>query len=967
MKNITKKIMAIMLLLALFAASIAPTNTAAAAADPGSQTQQTGVNIPIGGDVSGYDPEADGYYGYLPVKYEAGRSENGEKAMALALVPVLVAGGHLFISDDDIEGILGLSMKKGGTTRLIYAYERSLALSCGTTEAQFFLGADFWNDTFDSVSIKLSAAPIFYKDKVWVPFQDLAIMFDLGMHTETIDGEAFVTVYAPEETAIDVLSYLYYNSADLMTAYQSDNLALLSGTAAAAQIAAKMLDGDATAWGAVALSAIGKEEEAKEKLIRQIADDLTVDLMVALPDETVKITKEATNGASDLVNWAVTCIGMRADAELDLDLAAAEKALDEAGKTVVTANDTQWYKEALDRLNSLKMEKDRISATGENIGTAVNALSALLGVLSTMVTYASVDEISANGIDTIRANKEYLNYTDGIVLDEIVEYAEYMRSGMVEYSVSDYVRKNFGGWILDGLTQSCPAFSLVRLSSHLVPFMADGVEATHSFQVSMLSIPLQSDTERVLKAVLKKYKPRNADQEGFRYMMDAAYVYLKTCYISRNTATAALYMDETEMEPHKEQMEFLLEKMAILSSNYNFENYHENLYDKYQRLLKMDDTAVIEQCVKPLYLNVGGQVLKEADESPVNDAQCAVYDINREKIGYFDGTPGGSYANLYVPVLEPDGWIAYVSDYKASVSLRFTSPTVDGEDEVGATGEPGGSVSVPTAYLGSGGFASASVMGVIDGKLYSLRTRHINESEGIQLLDIFDDGDGYSTASFAYCCGKIYYCEKTSGTSDCIFRLGVCEKDGSGKRILMQGKSANDPYMSWGAMDFYVEDDKISWTVSNSGFQMPDLVTYNTKTGELSTDGSADVPLTRLAFEKEMEDISYGAEVKVSENEDGTWTLWQLSDSYDYNKPLRAYTVEKDKESNELRIVGTVDYGYLYKPSGLFAVYDGYVYVSTYENNDGILCKVKVGDPQNQMIEIGRHITAGGGDPFFNY
>lgn len=966
MRSITKKIMAIMLLLALTASTIIPANTATAAS--GSRTQPISVNIPIGEDVSAYDPETDGYYGYLPVKYEVGQLEDGEKLTELALVPVLVAGGHLFISDDDIEGVLGLSVKKGGSTRLIYAYERSLALSCGTTEAQFFLGADFWNDTFDSVSIELSAAPVFYNDKVWVPFQDLAIMFDLGMHTETIDGEAFVTVHDPVETVIDVLSYLYYNSSDLMTAYESDHLSLMSGAAAAAQIAAKMLDGDATAWGAVALSAIGKEEEAKEKLVRQIADDLTVDLMVALPDETVKAAKKASEGASDLTNFAVTCIGIGADVSVDLDLSAAEKALDEAGKLVVTANDTQWYKEALERLNSMKMEKDRISGLGDHMGTAVNTLSALVGILSTMVTYASVDDISANGIDTIRANKDYLNYTDGIVLDEITEYAEYMRSGMVEYSVSDYVRKNFGGWILEGLTASCPAFSLVRLSSHLVPFMADGVEATHSFQVSMLSIPLQSDTERVLQAVLKKYKPRNFDSEGLRYMMDAAYMYLKTCYISKNTATTALYMDETELEPHKEQMEFMLEKMAILSSNYNFEIPHENLYDKYSRLLKMDDTAIIDRCVKPLYLNVSGQVLKEADESPVDDAHCAVYDMENKKLGFFDGTPGGKYANIYVPTLEPAGRIAYVSDYRASVSLEFTSPTVDGEDAVKAAGEPGGSVSAPTAYLGSGGFASASVMGVIDGELYSLRTQYIDESEGIKLLDIFDDGDEYNTASFAYCGGKIYYCEKTSGTSDCIFRIGVCEKDGSNKRILIQGTSESDSYLRWGAIDFYVEDNHISWSESVSGFQMPELVTYNIKTGEISTDGSADVPLTRLAFELiETEAASYGAEVKVSENEDGTWTLWQLCDTYKSEKPFKAYTAEKEEETKEVRIVSTADYGYLYKPSGLFAAYDGYVYVSTYENNDGILCKVKVGDPNNQMIEIGRHRTAGGGDPFFNY
>ena len=40
--------------------------------------------------------------------------------------------------------------------------------------------------------------------------------------------------------------------------------------------------------------------------------------------------------------------------------------------------------------------------------------------------------------------------------------------------------------------------------------------------------------------------------------------------------------------------------------------------------------------------------------------------------------------------------------------------------------------------------------------------------------------------------------------------------------------------------------------------------------------------------------------------------------------------------------------------------------MTAYENNDGILYRLNLNDA-NDIQEIGRHMTAGGGDAFFNY
>lgn len=80
-----------------------------------------------------------------------------------------------------------------------------------------------------------------------------------------------------------------------------------------------------------------------------------------------------------------------------------------------------------------------------------------------------MDELSSYGVGAIIGNKKFLTYSDPVVLDEMEVYAAMMHSGVIEYSLYDYVSKNWGSWVLDGLSASAPPFKLIQLSSHLIP------------------------------------------------------------------------------------------------------------------------------------------------------------------------------------------------------------------------------------------------------------------------------------------------------------------------------------------------------------------------------------------------------------------------------------------------------------------------------------------------------------------
>ena len=923
------------------------------------EDEAAGPYIPFGEDVRGYDPAKDGYYALLPMQYETGTTEQGLRTLEKAYVPALVYEAHLYLSEDEIRSVLGLSLDKSGNTMRISAFERNLYLTVGRREGQFFAG-DFL-DTYVDVEMQLTAAPLEMGGKFYVPLRDLCILFDLGLHEEQIEGERFLTVYDPSEGVIDVLAYLYNNSASCKAAYVDANLPLLAADSALAQLAAKLLDGDPTAWAALLQASFGFSDAAYERLVRQLADELTMELLCVLPDEAHFLQQETVSEFSDVLNVLAVEADIGGNAAVDLDLMDAVFEARVASDPLVAANDPRWFSEALDKIDALTEQKEAIGRLSGGLDGAVTGVSTVLGMLGTAATYASVDELSSYGVGAIVGNKEFLTYSDAVVLDEIAAHAAWVHSSnAVEYSLYDYVSKNWGSWVLDGLSASVPAFKVLQLSSHLVPGIAQGVDATHSFQMSMLAIPLQSDVERLLLATMEYYPARRADEEGFKALTDAAYIYLKTCYLARNHAAGAFALSAAEQEAQQQQMDALLEKMAILSVNYG--RTPENAYDKHYRLAEIaDDADLIEAYAKLGYVRISGEVRARADDSPVEDAVCEVRNGAGEVCATFSGTPGGAYADLVLPLCGPGTCLPYEADLTLSAVLTFTSERVEGTGSISLRCPPGAVLDpAQTAYIGEeAGVAIASPLGVVSGELCAVTTRNIPEGAGIRELDLpVDAENGYYAASFAAYGGRIYFVEKQPGTSgDVPLRLCSCKLDGSDRAVLGD--------VSWDGMYFVIEDGVLTWQTVNYADWSTLYRSCDLESGEWSELAEPAGPLTRLIFRGYDLQGYDGNKTALEPAGEGAWTLYRAMrfDGGPGSLSISNVTVSESGETS-VELVG--EPGGIEGLMSLFAIHDGYAYVSAYEGNDGILYRLNLRDT-NDLQEIARHPTAGGGDPFFNH
>ncbi|MGI5884526.1 MAG: hypothetical protein ACOX83_06100 [Candidatus Spyradocola sp.] len=916
-----------------------------------------GVRIPFGGDARGYDPERDGYYGLLPVRRQTGWDEAGEKIMESAYAPVLVYGGHLYLAQSEIESVLGLSVDTAQQTMRVRAFSRNLFLSAGEREAQFFAG-DF-PDTYLSLSMTLSAEPLLVDGTFFVPLQDLCILFDLGLHQEKIGEDRFAVVYAPDEGVLDVLAYLYNHSEDCKTFYTGGNLAALGGTSAAAQLAAKLLDGDATAWAALIVSSFGFSEQAYEMLLEQLADDLTLELLSVLPDEAVFTARESASAFSDVLELLKTESELGGNAAVDLDLMQAVFEGRVASDPLVSANDPRWFSETLDRIDALTEQKKALQQFNAGLDGVTTGLATVTGMLATASSYAAVDELSSYAVGELCASKAHLTNSHPAVLNEIEVYANRLHSGILNYSLYDYVSRNWGAWVLDGLSASTPPFKLLQLYTHLDPTISETLDQTRSYQMSLLAIPLQSDVERILRATLQAYPARRAGEEEFRDLTEAAYLYLKVCYLACNHAGSALALSGGEKTAWEAKMDALLEKMAILSTRYGYAP--ENAYEKHARLLQVDDAVWIEDYVQPAYAWISGEVRQAGSEDPVADAVCTVTGGEGQTCASFSGTPGGRYADVCLPLLEPNGCLPYAPDLRLSATLRFSSPSVEGEDRIALSVVPGKRIDpVETAYLGEAeGVAIASPLGVAGDALSAVTTSNIPQSAGIRELDLPVDAENdYYAASFAEYGGRLYFVEKQPGTSgDVPLRLCRCNLDGSGREVLGD--------VSWNGMYFLIEDGVLTWEGANPADGSTVYHSLNLETGEWTEQAEPAGSLTRLLFRGYASQGYEGNAAALEPMGEGAWTLYRVM-RYDTGPGSLSLSNVTVSESGETSVALVGEPGHIQGVQHIFAIYGGYAYLSAYENGDGILYRLNLSDT-NDLQEIGRHPAAGGGDAFFNH
>lgn len=198
--------------------------------------------------------------------------------------------------------------------------------------------------------------------------------------------------------------------------------------------------------------------------------------------------------------------------------------------------------------NILDVQKGVNDVAGKGI-KFLDVASKILEVVGYMQEFENQDEFS------LEALKYYLETSsDGIELPNVmkksmIDYSDLLSSTLLEYTTKRTFEKSVGQWILDEVPihkalgmQATVMLFCWNLMSNTIPFISNGLSAADNFELALYAQVFQSDTYlNYLRKLNSTFE--SSDNLTSRKLQDLTkycYIYLKTCYITREAALATL-------------------------------------------------------------------------------------------------------------------------------------------------------------------------------------------------------------------------------------------------------------------------------------------------------------------------------------------------------------------------------------------------------------------------------------------
>ena len=661
-------------------------------------------DIPIGEDISDYDPETDGYYALLPIRYE----EPGtvvpdsvqEKVLQDVYFPVLVIDECVMARLDLFAEISGLSVNEAGDIFSLEIFDRQMYLGVEDPQVMYTVGkaGRSGKREFGRVSFYLSHAPVRYRGDIWVPFSDLAVFFGMNPHTDT---ENRFVLYRIERDGLDALAELAADYENWLYYYASGQIGMADFGSATTTYMDGLLKFDKTSWQMLAKEMVFADvwgtkifdwDTTQDDWKQSMATALTDTLIRTGADEAAKIAQKAygeySNAISLASDWGYDAI--RETLGEGLVLAFKYGGLEEGDKA---------FRRRLAQKCAMFRNPDNadfVKGLGDKVGKGLTAVSIVAGMAGNVAAFDTRDKTAVEGWDTFIAMSDTLNL-DSVCRSAMDKRMEDYRAGTATQALGQYIRDNWFSTMADVLSVSNPLLVLYQLGSSLVPALNRELDREKNFQISMVAIPLEYDAKDTLEGVLDGMNLFDATSTQLGDAFRMAYFYLKSCYTAASLGASALG-ESIGGQDH------ILELMAeMVNCCDDADNLPDNLKTRAGYLTGGGYNGKVLALVWPLYEQVKGNVVNHAkNDEPVDDAECRVTSEVmgvKTEAGTFSGTPGGSY-DVNIPLCEPAGILPNNGEVQGKLAMSFTSPTVPGSDTVEPDFETGGYVQAKTAYLG---------------------------------------------------------------------------------------------------------------------------------------------------------------------------------------------------------------------------------------------------------------------------
>lgn len=476
---------------------------------------------------------------------------------------IMIQNDNVFVDAEMLVERLGYTFGENGESAVILNKDTSNNLPFGITQFKYNttqVSHMLFNNMIDTYEAPF--ASVKNNEGSWIPFEYSLLLFNSGM---MITDDA-VLIDIPTKRIIDY----FYDVAKNSTKYGFDwaddfgytetDIKVLGGSSHLINVFNGVLGFDGASWASLFQQFAGSMDSYDKKYGENLAMLLCtesdkefqasidqVDMFINLLDEDGNLGEMLSSTSAMLDSQVGTLYDNCED--------ILQKVKDGNSPLVSYNKSYQALEAAVDRQtwfsntggNILEVQKGISSAAGKAF-TVLDVGTKVLEVVGYAQEFQNQDSFS------LAAFTHYLD-----TANNGLELPEKMKESMVDYSdalsdnIGEYMTKRFtenvDQWIIDEIPmhevlgiQAAGALFAWDIASNTIPFISNGLSGADNFELALYSMVFQGDT--FLNYLSKRDSVFNdADNITAEHMYELSqycYIYLKSCYVTREAALASL-------------------------------------------------------------------------------------------------------------------------------------------------------------------------------------------------------------------------------------------------------------------------------------------------------------------------------------------------------------------------------------------------------------------------------------------
>lgn len=476
---------------------------------------------------------------------------------------IMIQNDNVFVDAEMLAERLGYTFGENGESAVILNKDTSKNLPFGITQFKYNstqVSHMLFNNMIDTYEAPF--ASVKNNEGSWIPFEYSLLLFNSGM---MITDDA-VLIDIPTKRIIDYFFDVAKNSTKYGFDWADDfgytetDIKVLGGSSHLINVFNGVLGFDGASWASLFQQFAGSMDSYDKKYGENLAmllcteSDKELQASIDQVDMFINLLNEDGN-LGEMLSSTSAMLDSQVGTLYENCEDILQKVKDGNSPLVSYNKSYQALEAALDRQtwfsntggNILEVQKGISSAAGKAF-TVLDVGTKVLEVVGYAQEFQNQDSFS------LAAFTHYLD-----TANNGLELPEKMKESMVDYSdtlsdnIGEYMTKRFtenvGQWIIDEVPmhevlgiQAAGALFAWDIASNTIPFISNGLSGADNFELALYSMVFQSDT--FLNYLSKRdsvfANAENITAEHMYELSQYCYIYLKSCYVTREAALASL-------------------------------------------------------------------------------------------------------------------------------------------------------------------------------------------------------------------------------------------------------------------------------------------------------------------------------------------------------------------------------------------------------------------------------------------